>query len=175
MLWRVRVLWTGLPVASEERSSFPWSSSTSCRCCRTVSRCILYEQKSLFIYLFFYKCIMLTVLFSCSWLEVQARWSDGAVCYRRGLSPTDGGHSEWDRQLRFALLSGSCKRTLLWPINHTTSFEIEQASTDAKRLIPNPSAPQGSLRCLQRYWTDGHRLRPHLPEEIPRQGIALFC
>lgn len=39
-----------------------------------------------------------------------------------------------------------------------------------KLLIPFPSAPKGTLCCLQRNWTNGHRLCPDLPKEVPRQG-----
>lgn len=116
MQWLERVLWTELHVAWEERSFYPWSNSTSCRCCRTVRHPLKIEHKcqsctETWMWIFTCNFKLVTELdchcFFSSWLEVPPRWTDGIVCHWRGLPPTDGGHPPRDRQL--------CPPLLLWP------------------------------------------------------------
>lgn len=129
-LWLERALSIESPAVWEERSFSPWSNSTSCRCCRIVSKSAHYCRNltpcdtnlcfANLLHLFSDKingrssCKVLTFAFLSSWLEVSPRWADGAVCHRWGLPPADGGHPPRDRQL--------CPPVLLRPRKKHSSY-----------------------------------------------------
>lgn len=71
------------------------------------------EIKREYSYLVGNRLLEINKLFVFSWLEIPPRWADGAVGYRRGLPPADGGHPPRDRQL--------CPPLLLWPCKQNAS------------------------------------------------------
>lgn len=168
-----RALWTESPVAWEERSFCPWSDSTSCRCCGTVSKPM--------------DCL-------CSFSSLSARTSDQPLCspladwkYRHAGLMALSAIGEGCHQQMEAILQEIVSFVLLFCEDQVpiASSELERSSADqffSKRpmsedlqtpldcvwlLLPS-SAPKGPLRCLQCHWTNGHRLCPNLPEEIPQ-------